>query len=88
MNRLTDDKTAADLKDNIEGFKSIGYLPAKTHERYVRLAEYERTGFTPEEINELYRRVNGAVNVLLRGKVGRLEYILSDLSEPPREEEE
>lgn len=85
MNRLTDDQVADGIKIIVDGLIAAGAEPAMSDRRYVRLAEYERTGFTPEELNELYRRVNGAVNVLLRGKVGRLEYRLCDLSEPPKE---
>ena len=42
VNRLTDDKTAAALKENIEKLKAAGIEVDASNERYVRLAELER----------------------------------------------
>lgn len=49
MKRLTDDKAAQDLRSVIENSTNpdIGY------ERYVKLADYELTGYEPDEIGRL-----------------------------------
>lgn len=41
MERLTDRKTAADLKTNYEGLRAAGMPPDIATERYIKLAEYE-----------------------------------------------
>lgn len=52
MNRLTDKKTAEDLKSNIEKLKQAGIEPSVMDLRYVRLAEFE----DKEEANESRNR--------------------------------
>ena len=49
MKRLTDDKAAEDLRNVIQNSNEpdIGY------ERYVKLADYEQTGYEPQEIKRL-----------------------------------
>ena len=70
MERLTDDKVADNLKENIEGLQAIGYEPDMSNLRYVRLNEYERTGYTPEEViairDETIRLENESYNVFGR----------------------
>lgn len=41
MERLTDSKTAADLKSNYEGLRAAGMPRDMDTERYIKLAEYE-----------------------------------------------
>lgn len=41
MERLTDRKTAADLKANYEGLRAVGMSRDIDTERYIKLAEYE-----------------------------------------------
>jgi len=41
MERLTDRKTAADLKANYEGLRAAGMPRDIASERYIKLAEYE-----------------------------------------------
>lgn len=41
MERLTDRKTAADLKTNYEGLRAAGMPRDMATERYIKLAEYE-----------------------------------------------
>lgn len=41
MERLTDRKTAADLKANYEGLRAAGMPRDIATERYIKLAEYE-----------------------------------------------
>lgn len=41
MERLTDRKTAADLKHNCEGLREKGIEPSMSDLRYIKLAEYE-----------------------------------------------
>ena len=41
MERLTDRKTAADLKRNCEGLQAAGIEPNISDLRYIKLAEYE-----------------------------------------------
>ena len=53
MNRLTDDRTAKALKDIIDKLKEGGFEVDVSNERYVRLAEYEQTGYEPEEVCSL-----------------------------------
>lgn len=57
MKRLTNDKVADNLKENIKGLQAIGYEPDMSNLRYVRLAEYERTGCTPEEIIAMQKMI-------------------------------
>lgn len=70
MKRLTNDKVADNLKENIKGLQAIGYEPDMSNLRYVRLAEYERTGCTPEEViairDEAIRLENESYNVFGR----------------------
>jgi hypothetical protein len=54
MNRLTDDKTAECLKENIEKLKEKGFDVDMSNLRYVKLAEYERLD---EEIENLGLRI-------------------------------
>lgn len=39
--RLTDRKTAADLKANAESLRALGFEPSILDQRYIKLAEYE-----------------------------------------------
>lgn len=39
--RLTDRKTAADLKANAESLRELGFEPSILDRRYIKLAEYE-----------------------------------------------
>lgn len=41
MNRLTDHKTAENLRHNIEGLKKVGIEPEISDLRYIKLAAYE-----------------------------------------------
>ena len=41
MERLTDKKVAADLKNNVEGLQAVGIAPDISYLRYIKLAEYE-----------------------------------------------
>jgi hypothetical protein len=41
MERLTDRKTAADLKSNTESLRELGFEPTILDQRYIKLAEYE-----------------------------------------------
>lgn len=41
MKRLTDRKTAADLKRNCDGLRAAGIEPSMSDLRYIKLAEYE-----------------------------------------------
>lgn len=41
MERLTDRKTAADLKSNADGLRAAGLEPNMSDLRYIKLAEYE-----------------------------------------------
>lgn len=41
MNRLTDRKTAEDLRRNVEGLQKAGIEPDISDLRYIRLAAYE-----------------------------------------------
>lgn len=41
MERLTDRKTAADLKANVESLQALGLEPNMSDLRYIKLAEYE-----------------------------------------------
>lgn len=41
MGRLTDRKTAAELKENVEKLRAVGIEPTISDLRYIKLAEYE-----------------------------------------------
>ena len=41
MKRLTDRKTAAELKANAESLRELGFGPSILDKRYIKLAEYE-----------------------------------------------
>lgn len=41
MNRLTDRRTAEQVRENIEGLIAAGVEPSVSDVRYVKLAEYE-----------------------------------------------
>lgn len=41
MERLTDRKTAATLKDNADGLRAVGLEPTISDLMYIKLAEYE-----------------------------------------------
>lgn len=49
MGRLTDRKTAADLKHNCEGLRAVGLEPPMSDLRYIKLAEYENAEEDAEE---------------------------------------
>ena len=61
MERLTKDKDYQDLKDICEGLEAVGQTPAMTHLRYIKLAEYEQTGYEPAD---LVKAVGGCVGFL------------------------
>ena len=65
MERLTKDKDYQDLKDICEGLEAVGQTPAITHLRYIKLAEYEQTGYEPADLS---KAVGGCVGFL--GLVG------------------
>ena len=72
MNRLTDDKTAECLKENIEKLKEKGFDVDMSNLRYVRLAEYERLDEELEDMGfrltlESSKLINDAVNKALDG---------------------
>lgn len=56
MNRLTDDQVAEGIKIIVDGLIEAGAEPAMSDRRYVRLAEYERTGLSPEQIKKLQQQ--------------------------------
>ena len=41
MERLTDRRTAAELKKNVDGLRAAGLEPSIMDKRYIKLAEYE-----------------------------------------------
>ena len=41
MERLTDRRTAEQVRENIEKLRAAGFEPSVSDVRYVRLAEYE-----------------------------------------------
>lgn len=41
MGRLTDRRTAAELKENADGLRAAGLEPTISDQRYIKLAEYE-----------------------------------------------
>lgn len=43
MERLTDRRTAQQVRENIEKLRAAGVKPSVSDVRYVRLAEYEDT---------------------------------------------
>ena len=53
MNRLTDRRTAEQVRENIEKLRAAGVEPSVSDVRYVRLADYE---------NEEERRERTSVN--------------------------
>ena len=57
MKRLTKDDVAAKLKDVIDKFDADGLRKNvdPSDRRYVKLAEYEQTGLTPEQIRQVVR---------------------------------
>lgn len=73
MNRLTDDKTAAALKENIEKLKAAGIEVDASNERYVRLAELERQ---TEWISVKDRMPEDNVPVLLVWTNGRVTSVI------------
>ena len=56
MNRLTDRKTAAELKRNCEGLQAAGIEPSMSDLRYIKLAEYENE--EERELNERWLNYN------------------------------
>ena len=56
MERLTDRKTAADLKRNCEGLRKKGIEPSMSDLRYIKLAEYENK--EERELNERWLNYN------------------------------
>lgn len=56
--RLTNDKTAEDLRRINDGLREVSpELIDPSHERYVKLADYERIAETPEELREYIGRL-------------------------------
>jgi hypothetical protein len=68
MNRLTDDKTAEGIKQICDGLIAAGAEPAMSDRRYVRLAEYEQTGYSPEEIRDILKSVDAEKEPPKEGK--------------------
>ena len=66
VNRLTDDKTAAALKENIEKLKAAGIEVDASNERYVRLADYERMN---EQMNRCGARITLDADKMLKDLV-------------------
>lgn len=56
MERLTDRKTAADLKANAEKLRAAGLEPSEMDKRYIKLAAYEDA----EEDFETFRKAHTA----------------------------
>ena len=56
MKRLTDRKTAADLKRNAEGLQAKGIEPNMSDLRYIKLAEYENR--EEQELNKRWLNYN------------------------------
>lgn len=56
MERLTDRKTAAELKHNCEGLRKKGIEPNMSDLRYIKLAEYENK--EERELNERWLNYN------------------------------
>lgn len=56
MERLTDRKTAADLRANAEKLRAAGLEPSEMDKRYVKLADYENA----EEDFETFRKTHTA----------------------------
>lgn len=52
MKRLTDRKTAANLKANADGLRAVGLEPTISDRRYVKLAEYENRDEVFENIRK------------------------------------
>lgn len=50
MERLTDRRTAAELKANADNLQELGLEPTISDQRYIKLAEYE-------DIEELFEKV-------------------------------
>lgn len=84
MERLTDRKTAADLKRNCEGLRKKGIEPNMSDLRYIKLAEYENE--EERERNECYLNCyplsvdNKAAKAIID------ETAIYELSEEPQEE--
>lgn len=56
--RLTNDKTAEDLRAINEGLREVSPKSiSPSDERYVKLADYERIAETPEELREYIGRL-------------------------------
>ena len=56
--RLTNDKTAEDLRQIKDGLRKVSPKSiCPSHERYVKLADYERIAETPEELREYIGRL-------------------------------
>lgn len=56
--RLTDDKTAEDLRRINDGLREVSPKSINpSNERYVKLADYERIAETPEELREYIGRL-------------------------------
>jgi len=56
MERLTDRKTAAELKANGERLRELGFEPSILDRRYIKLAEYENA----DEDFETFRKTHTA----------------------------
>lgn len=54
MERLTDRKTAADLKKNVDGLRATGLEPTISDRRYIKLAEYENANEDFETFRKTY----------------------------------
>ena len=73
MDRLTDDRTAQALRENIEKLKAAGVAIDPSNERYVRLAELERQ---TEWISVKDRMPEDNVPVLLVWTNGRVTSVI------------
>ncbi len=64
MDRLTNDETYSILKMHLEGTPSWADIVNQKEKIYVALAEYEKTGLKPEEIEKL-KQENANLRLLL-----------------------
>lgn len=85
--RLTDDKTAADLRDIMDGLRSAGREPGIDLLRYIKLAEYEQIGLSIDDIICLLRSntLLFEENSYLKAKCREINHPMP-LPEPPKEE--
>ena len=76
MDRLTNDETYSILKTHIEGIPSWADIVNQKEKIYVALAEYEKTGLKPEEIEKLKQE-----NAVLESKLNKAITLLQSIKE-------